>query len=393
MTTGPSIRETSTPGEGLPGAIGAPAGVLNSSPVTPRRSRLARIALLLSAVAIGLAIGECAVRMLNLAPIVFPVWVTKQRTAYRRSKNPILGYELKPDYRDPQADTHESVPATNAFGQRDIERQLAKPAGVRRILILGDSVAVGAGVYSLDDTISRQMEVQLDDRRIEVLNFGVSGYCTRAEVELLRTKGLDFRPDLVIVLFVGNDYSDTNVRVHQYGSIYERPEFVKHLFVRSALFRLAALKLNLFHFGDEVDPQTWHSGALGTNNVETGLAELMRLSREHRFHVLLALWPGFADNFISDLWIEPNVPDPLRIRRIAKKLDIPIVELADYFRKDWRMLPAGINPRVQYSIGDTLHPSRIGARVGASALCDYLDKHPELLEPINSEAKAQKARN
>ena len=50
--------------------------------------------------------------------------------------------------------------------------------------------------------MSRQLEMRYGDGQTEVLNFGVSGYCTLAEVELLEVKGIQFQPDLVVLVFV-----------------------------------------------------------------------------------------------------------------------------------------------------------------------------------------------
>ena len=80
--------------------------------------------------------------------------------------------------------------------------------------MLGDSVVEGVGLRDLDDTVSRQLEKLYPDGRTEVLNFGVSAYCTLAEVELLEVKGLAFDPDVVILVFVENDYLNFNREAH-----------------------------------------------------------------------------------------------------------------------------------------------------------------------------------
>ena len=143
---------------------------------------------------LALPLAEVAVRALRMAPEIRFIDVSHDDTVFRRSDNPILGFELKPDWRDPDADLVRSYPSTNSHGFRDIERSLEKPAGVRRVLLLGASVVEGFGLRELDQTISRQTEFAFGDGT-EVLNFGVSAYCTRAKVELLRTKGLAFHPD------------------------------------------------------------------------------------------------------------------------------------------------------------------------------------------------------
>ncbi len=349
-----------------------------SSPMRTRRRWVLRIGLAMAAAGVGLALGELAMRLWGSAPWVFPIWVSVERTAYRRSANAVLGYEFKPNYRDPKADTHESLPSTNAHGQRDVERTIGKRPGTRRIVVLGDSVVAGNGIPELRYTIPAQLERALGRRDVEVLNFGVGGYCTLAEVELLRTKGIHFEPDLVIVVFVGNDYVNSNHKVAKYGPVHERPRWSKWLFAHSDLFRMASTRMNLFHFGEESDPDRWHRDAIGDQNVEQGLRQLKAISQQHGFRVLLAIWPGFADHFIADIWAPPEFEDSLSVLRTAADQGIPAFRLAEYFRRDW--VAAGEpNPRTHYTIGDTLHPSPRGAAVAAMALRQFLAAHGEFL--------------
>ena len=146
----------------------------------PNRSRLARIALAVAALLVALVLAEVGIRAAGLAPAVKAIWVSDEESVYRRSANPVLGFELKPNYRNDDPNPNQSYPSTNAWGQRDVERPIEKPAGVARILLLGDSVVEGHGIMEIDATISRQLERLFPDGSTEVLNFGVSGYCTRS---------------------------------------------------------------------------------------------------------------------------------------------------------------------------------------------------------------------
>jgi len=348
-----------------------PATDLSARP--PRFGRWSRVILGFLSVISALALAEGFVRWRGWAPEVFPIRVSVEKSAYRRSNNPILAYELVPNYRDPDADGHESFPYVNSQGLRDIERSLNKPAGVRRVLLLGDSVVVGNGILDLNDCISRQLEIVSKDKSTEMLNFGQGGYCTKSEVELLAARGVAFQPDDVILLFVGNDYDNTNFRVQKYGALFERPEVVKQLFVRSDLFRLAAIEWNLFHFGDEVDPQQWNQQALGDDNVREGLTMLAGLAKQHNFATFVAVWPGFFDYGIGDIWIDPsNRHEPEEIARLCEEAGLKCFWLAPYFREHFKTLPAGTTPREAYTIGDTMHPSPLGAHVAALALQDIL---------------------
>lgn len=90
----------------------------------------------------------------------------------------------------------------NAEGFRDIDHEKEKPAGVYRILFLGDSFTEAKEV-DWEQTYWRLLAQLLptlpDGRRVEVINMGVSGFGTGQELLLLREKGLAYRPDLVVI--------------------------------------------------------------------------------------------------------------------------------------------------------------------------------------------------
>ncbi len=335
-----------------------------------RRSPAATAFLLLLSTLVALGAAEGTVRLAGLAPQAKVLWVSNDRTVYRRSENPILGYELKPDYRNDAADLNESYPRTNAHGQRDIERAVDPAAGVRRVVLLGDSIVEGHGVREIDDTLSRQLDALLGSET-EVLNFGVSGYSTRSEVELLKTKALRFDPDLVVLVFTKNDFDNFNREAFQLGAVVERPAWVKQLFSHSALFRMASVRLNWFQFRADVDPLGRNRSAMGNNNVVDGLRLLRELSLEHEFATLVAIWPDFTDKSIVDNFYMPDGSDELVIERLASTVGIPSYRLSKHFREDRADL-GPINPRQHYTQGDGMHPSILGTRVGARALREIL---------------------
>lgn len=98
----------------------------------------------------------------------------------------------------------------NSQGLRDYEYSLAKPAGVYRIMLLGDSTTFGWGV-SMKDTAAKILERNLNAQHIpgydhvEVLNAGVGNYDTVQEVAYYESRGRDFHPDLVVLVYFIND--------------------------------------------------------------------------------------------------------------------------------------------------------------------------------------------
>ncbi len=92
----------------------------------------------------------------------------------------------------------------NALGLRGPETTLEKPAGVKRLLLVGDSVIYGAMVPE-DQTLAAQLQAALP-KDWEVLNGGVGGYDAWDYEGWLRMKGLAFHPDAVVVGLYRNDH-------------------------------------------------------------------------------------------------------------------------------------------------------------------------------------------
>lgn len=88
----------------------------------------------------------------------------------------------------------------NSKNMRDREYSSEKPAGVRRIAAMGDSFVFGWGV-EVEQTFSKLLERKLE--RTEVLNFGISGYSAESTLQWLRTRALDFDPDVVLFCVYG----------------------------------------------------------------------------------------------------------------------------------------------------------------------------------------------
>ncbi len=336
-----------------------------------RLKPLRRGGLALLSIAVSLLLAEAMVRLLAAAPELRPIRITGDKTVYKRSSNPVLGFELKASWTDPQADLFESLPATNSHGQRDVERSLSAADGVHRVLMLGDSVVEGAGLRKLDDTLSRQLEKRYPDGRTEVLNFGISGYCTLAEVELLRVRGLRFSPDVVLLVFVLNDFDNFNPEAWQLGQA-PRPAVAETLFVRSHLFRMAATRLDWFQFGPNPDPVGRNKEAIGDNNVVLGLERLAELSRKHGFEVRIVIWPLLEDERVVDPKPMPSEGDELVIERLARSHGFATMRVSDAFRAHAKAAGEPVNPRIRYSQGDRVHPSPEGSAIAAAAMAEFL---------------------
>lgn len=102
---------------------------------------------------------------------------------------------------------------TNGHGLRGGEVSVPKPAGVYRILCLGDETVLAAEV---DETETFCARLQADlkartGRQVEVLNAGVPGYCPLLSVLQYRHHLAGLEPDLVILNFDMSDVADDHL--------------------------------------------------------------------------------------------------------------------------------------------------------------------------------------
>jgi len=100
--------------------------------------------------------------------------------------------------------------ATNSFGMRDREYPFTKAENTFRVVGLGDSVMFGWGVEEHESYLARIEESlnqgSAQSKKVEILNFAVPGYNTAMEVATFENRALLFKPDLVIMHFVNNDW-------------------------------------------------------------------------------------------------------------------------------------------------------------------------------------------
>lgn len=130
--------------------------------------------------------------------------------------DPYCGSRLRPGMVAEFSKEGHAVVSFTSDGRRDRERPLAKPPNTFRIAVLGDSYAEALQV-SQDATFWSVLEKKLPEcaglqgREVDVVNFGVSGFGTGQQLEMLRHYVWQYDPDLVLLAFLtGNDISENS---------------------------------------------------------------------------------------------------------------------------------------------------------------------------------------
>lgn len=171
-------------------------------------------------------------------------------------------------YNDPGATyRHKSRDGTWQFtinhqGMRaDRDYHYDKPPGCLRVLVLGDSFAIGYEV-DVEQTFARVLERELRRRNVpvEVLNSGVSGYSTAEAALYLERELIKYQPDVVVSSAYENDFADNLrsdlFRLDSTGLVTGRESYVPagslgDFLNTTPLFNLLSERSNAFAFAKE----------------------------------------------------------------------------------------------------------------------------------------------
>jgi hypothetical protein len=127
------------------------------------------------------------------------------------------GYALRPYAEGWYRKEGEAYVRINSDGLRDREHSLSKPPETIRIAVLGDSYPEALSV-SPEEAFWWVMGEKLQEcgpvagKRIEALNFGVSGYGTAQELLTIREQVWKYSPDIVMLAVTTNNDITDNLR-------------------------------------------------------------------------------------------------------------------------------------------------------------------------------------
>jgi D-alanyl-lipoteichoic acid acyltransferase DltB (MBOAT superfamily) len=129
---------------------------------------------------------------------------------------------------------------TNRWGMRDIDFEVAKPAGTYRFAVFGPSDSMGTGVEA-DQTFSSVFRDRMNEaglaRQYQVLNFSASNYTPIQHLTSLERRALQFTLDAAIL--VGHDDDENRVIRHVASALARHVEipypFIKDLAVKAGV--------------------------------------------------------------------------------------------------------------------------------------------------------------
>ncbi len=349
--------------------------------------------------ALFFALGEIVARQLSFIDRMnaFP------RQLYAPTGAAGLAYTLRPGVsivRESPAGEYEV--RVNRLGFRGAEIETRPSAGMRRALVLGDSVAFGEGLVEAE-TYPVALQRALREQHAlayEVINAGVSGYNTAAAAALLRHRGLELSPTVVVLAVSFNDFGRTPVLTKTgvlsktagestlSGWLRDRSEFfvllewlITYARGEHAFQKMAAAK------GDEVAADVWaridaavadrhrrfyaNPRGPGWTSVRQALTEIRDLTTANDIELLVVLFPEkfqVSEAVGTDILAAPQDLAPQRAwQGLCDELKLECLDL----------LPAFQRAEQRPLFLDMQHPNATGlelaARVTAAALARSID--------------------
>ena len=312
----------------------------------PSGSRRGEFALLFVALAVALLVAEAAARLLDSAAAS---GYAPLRTG-RRERQPI-----------------------NSLGYRDLEREQPKPAGVRRLVCLGDSFTWGVGIL-FDDAWPQRVERMLSRTRGErwqAVNLAEPGMNAVEQVSRLESEGLGYGPDVVVLAWVLYDSEDEDaaeaLRSRDWSEEERRePGLLDALAEHSALVRLVHTRVRATLENRRRTSgyrSMYADGYTGWAKARAALVAMGGLCRARGVPFVVVIFPLFA-NPLGEGY--PFAELHAKVAQAAGEAGAKVVDLLPHYRSvDWRLL-------VVDGTADE-HPNEIAQRIAAQAIVRAMD--------------------
>ena len=317
--------------------------------------------------------------------------------ASRRLQMERHGNEEQPYYLlQPQSNyVWEDVPVhINSYGFRTDEFVKTKPAGIYRILNLGDSTAFGWEVTQEDSygkQLERMLDTQNDEIDYEVINAGVPGWNLESERNFLLQEGFSYQPDLVLLdLTIVNDIYGEGPGISEEQTIFQ--------WLRDNTYSWPFITLQLrFLMANQVGPEAipvlnppteasayypLDKDSPDWDRIWAFIAEMEQASRERNIDFMIIAFPtAFQLNSAA----HPDVPQQILGER-AEAADIEFVDLLPIYQDHCDQAPADACEGYENLLfADVwMHPNPLGHQIAAEALNSVLHE-AEVLNTISSE--------
>jgi len=352
--------------------------------------------------AVGLVVGEFALRALGIpffhkahsAPRQFRFLKDKAtgEVFYVNTPSSTITFKYESNPRGYFKPGNVVDHVTNAWGFRGPDFSSHEEPGTVRLLFLGDSFTFGEGVH-FEDTfaeVTAKLLPQLlgrENLKVKSYNLGVGGYNTTEELFLLKSMGLQLRPDAIVLCYVLNDAEPALFQIDPLrGPVRRRREaFVpegldeplppKTLFYRSHIAQVVWRYTKARERNRQTEAyylSLYSPDAEGWRATRGALRELATYCQHEKIPVVVMVFP------ILD---ELNASYPFRaihgmVAQQAETDGVVVLDLLPFFQGN-RAADLWVHPTDQ-------HPNEKAHHIAAEVLAAKLASFPEFIEKIVS---------
>ena len=262
---------------------------------------------------------------------------------------------------------------TNAHGFRDYEYSYSKPKGVSRVVIIGDSVALGQRM-DLRDIFGKVLERKLNlsakgggkERKVEVIVLANSGYSTSQELFLLKHEAFRYSPDLIIWSYVLNDpahpvFHNANGELGRY---YFKPAFHTANYVSRKLFEINEQR-KAANCGEE-----YHAllHCVYWGQIASNIREIGNISEKQGVPIIFLIHPILEEDSSFDNYSLATVHT--KLGAAAADAGLPVLDLLKAYRSH---NPWDLTLTSEHGF-DPWHPNEEGHRIAADALVKFISE-------------------
>jgi lysophospholipase L1-like esterase len=308
-----------------------------------------------------LVCGEVSLRVIsNFIPIYNIEMLEYAKSLKIQSQNPEISHVHK---KNSSAHLMGVDISLNSLGHRNNELQNPKGKSEKRVLILGDSIALGWGVAQ-ENAFSESLEKKLNEekgkqtgRQYVSINAGIGNYNTFYKVELFKEQMEVVDPDLVILQYFINDAqsnpSGTNNLILKHSLLAAASHFYFSSIFSGSTKTLAEYYLEMYEDGNP-----------GWINAKASLDELKTICKEKKIQLIALLMPDMHD-------LSNNNPVNLvykKINQTFEELQVPVVNAFTVYQATFKE-----NPKNAWVAPDDPHPNSKAHQIVADSLFDIID--------------------
>ena len=317
-----------------------------------------------------LALGEIAIRVISSHRLIYNIEMVKYARELKvRDPRGLVSHVHRPSS---EAQLMGVKIALNSLGDRGPEITEPKPAGTKRLLVLGSSITMGWGV-PFDGVFTSILARHINDAHalgpgatIEVINAGIGNYNTVFQHQLFLEQYPRVRPDMVVLHYFLSDVQPRGMG--RDSALLKHSALAAFCFDRFGQFQFRQQKTDLVTFYNDLyadDSAAWQQ-------TRGFIADMRDRCRADGVPFLVMVVPDIHDLSAGT----PFAPIYAKIDTAFRQLDLPVLDTFAPFQQRF-----GADVTKLWIQSDDPHPNAAGHALMAELIEDYFVREKPLAPP------------